>query len=310
MSQGGYRAESYPWVQVRRDNRAERLRERVEEKDLGALWALLRHHQGLQGKRSERTLSAYKSSTRAYLTWAFSRIPGLLLHPDPDTGTEYLRHLEGRGLAPASVNAHRAAIVALYRAFRWTTATDADPYRDTRGVRDPTPRSEKREPYSMPDLRTLLEAATPTERAMLLLMGMCGLRISEAAALEWKDVNLNAGVLTVVKGKGGKRARVVVPPQVVEGLRALGTSAGLVLGWKDPVTLRRRLKALCERAGVRYDGREVHGLRHTAGTLMYARTKNLRAVAQHLRHSQLDKAAIYAQMDDSEVRGAFEGLTV
>jgi len=66
------------------------------------------------------------------------------------------------------------------------------------------------------------------------------------------------------------------------------------------VTLRRRLKALCERTGVRYEGREVHGLRHTAGTLMYARTKNLRAVAQHLRHAQLDTAAIYAEMDDSE----------
>ena len=309
MSQGGYRAESYPWAQVKRENRAERLRERVGEKDLGALWALLRHHQGLQGKRSERTLTAYKSSSKAYLNWAFGRAPGLLMHPDPDTGTEYLRHLEARGLAPASVNAHRAAIVALYRALRWTTATDADPYRDTRGVRDPTPRAEKREPYSMADLRLLLDAGTPADRAMLLLMGMCGLRISEAAALEWSDVNLNAGVLTVVKGKGGKRARVVVPPQVVAGLKALGTKTGLVLGWKDPVTLRRRLKALCERTGVRYEGREVHGLRHTAGTLMYARTKNLRAVAQHLRHSQLDTAAIYAEMDDSEVRGAFEGVS-
>ena len=310
MSQGGYRAESYPWAQVKRDNRAERLTERVAEQDLGALWALVRHHQSLQGKRSERTLIAYKASTRAYLKWAFSRAPGLLLHPDPDTGTEYLRHLEARGLAPASVNAHRAAIVALYRAFRWTGVTDADPYRDTRGVRDPTPRAEKREPYSMADLRLLLDAGTPADRAMLLLMGMCGLRISEAAALEWPDVNLNAGVLTVMNGKGGKKARVVVPPQVVAGLRALGTTSGRVLGWKDPVTLRRRLKALCERTGVRYVGREVHGLRHTAGTLMYARTKNLRAVAQHLRHSQLDTAAIYAEMDDSEVRGAFEGVSL
>ena len=316
MSQGGYRAEQYPWAQVARGNRADRLHERVAAQDLGALWSLLRHHQRLQGRRSERTLTAYRASTRAYLKWAFTRPPGLLLTPDPDTGTEYLRHLEGRGLSPASVNAHRAAIVALYRALRWTTATDADPYRDTSGVRDPTPRAEKREAYAMSELRLLLEAATPAERAMLLLMGICGLRVSEAAALEWGSVNLEAGVLTVQNGKGGKKARVVVPPQVVEGLRALRQGAldrgalgqGRVLGWKDPVTLRRRLKALCERTGVRYEGREVHGLRHTAGTLMYARTKNLRAVAQHLRHAQLDTAAIYAEMDDSEVRAAFEGV--
>ena len=114
----------------------------------------------------------------------------------------------------------------------------------------------------------------------------------------------------MVKGKGGKRARVVMAPQVVDALQALGTQRGLVLGVKDPVTLRRRLKGLCGRTGVRYTGREAHGLRHTAGTLMYARTRNLRAVAQHLRHSQLDTAAIYAEMDDSEVREALAGLTL
>ena len=118
---------------------------------------------------------------------------------------------------------------------------------------------------------------------MLLLMGLCGMRVSGPAALEWPDVNLNAGLLTVAEGKGGKEARVV-PPQVIAGLRALGTTSGLVLCWEHSVTLRRRLKALCERTGVQYVGREVHGLRHTAGTLMYARTKNLRALAQHLRH--------------------------
>jgi integrase/recombinase XerC len=310
VSQGGYRAEQYPWAQVKRENRAERLRERVAAQDLGALWALLRHHQQLQGKRSPRTLTAYKASARAYLSWAFRQSAGLLLAPDPDTGSAYLRHLEARGLAPASVNAHRAAVVALYRALRWTTATDADPYRDTRGVRDPTPRAEKRAPYTLSELRVLLDAGTPTERAMLLLMGLCGLRLSETAALCWLDVDFNAGVLTVVNGKGGKRARVVVPPQVAAVLQALGPSTGLVLGWKDPVTLRRRLKALCARTGVRYAGRAAHGLRHTAGTVMYARTRNLRAVAQHLRHAQLDTAAIYAEMDDSEVRGAFLGVSL
>ncbi|THF69303.1 site-specific integrase [Deinococcus sp. Arct2-2] len=132
-----------------------------------------------------------------------------------------------------------------------------------------------RRPVSMPTGQpwwpfTGPSTVTPAEHAMLLLMGMCGLRISEAAALDWQDVHLGAGVLTVVNGKGGKKARVAVPPQVVEGLKALGPSTGLVLGWKDPVTLRRRLKALCDRTGIRYDGREVHSLRHTAGPLMYA----------------------------------------
>ena len=57
-------------------------------------------------------------------------------------GADYLRFLERRGLAPASVNARRAAVVALYAALRWTGASSADPMRDTPAVRDPTPRHE------------------------------------------------------------------------------------------------------------------------------------------------------------------------
>ncbi|UQN08726.1 hypothetical protein [Deinococcus sp. QL22] len=44
--------------------------------------------------------------------------------------------------------------------------------------------------------------------------------------------------------------------------------------------------------------------------MMYPRTKNLRAVAQYLHHAQLDTAASYAELDGSEVRAAFDGVTL
>ena len=67
-----------------------------------------------------------------------------------------------------------------------------------------------------------------------------------------------------------------------------------MLPWRE-LTVRNRFRSLCDRAGVPYEGREVHGLRHAAGTQMYRDTGDIVLVADHLRHSQLDTARGYAK---------------
>ncbi|MBX0328592.1 tyrosine-type recombinase/integrase [Oscillochloris sp. ZM17-4] len=48
----------------------------------------------------------------------------------------------------------------------------------------------------------------------MLLMLFAGLRISEAAALRWREVDLDAGVLLVIDGKGGKDRAVPIHPKL------------------------------------------------------------------------------------------------
>ncbi|ABF46571.1 tyrosine-type recombinase/integrase [Deinococcus geothermalis] len=309
MTRGGYHPAAYPWRQVKPENRPARTRERVALRDVGALVALLRFDAERRGT-SENAVRTYAAGVRAFLAWAWETGRDVL-DPDPDLALDWTRHLERRGVSAGTVTTYRAAVSALYRAFRWAGATTADPLRDAPRVRDPVPRHEKRRPYTELELRALLAAATPDERVFLLLAGLGGLRNAEARAARWVDVDWSAGTL-LVKGKGGKVRRVYLSRDVLRALREARERSGgdFLLRWRDPDTLRGKLKALCARAGVSYEGRAFHGLRHTAGTVLYRRTRNLDDVARHLGHSQIETSRVYAEHENSATRDALDGFEV
>lgn len=93
-----------------------------------------------------------------------------------------------------------------------------------------------REPevLTLRELLSLVEAMPSKHRALTLVCGLCGLRFGEAAALRRRDVDLDAGVLHVVrtairangtkqagppKTEAGKRT-VAMPAIVIEAVRA------------------------------------------------------------------------------------------
>jgi integrase len=74
-----------------------------------------------------------------------------------------------------------------------------------------------------------------------------------------------------------------------------------LLRWSD-VRARKRLEAVCTRAGVPYKG--VHALRHYAGTRLMQQTQNLEHIARHLGHSSIETSRIYAKWSDETLREA------
>lgn len=307
MTRGGYHPSAYPWGQVKAENRPARVCERVALHDTEALIALLRFDGDRRGI-SENALRTYAAGVRAFLVWCWAGGRDLL-HPDPDLGLDFTRYSQARGASPGTVSTYRAGVGALYRALRWAGATVADPMRDAPRVKDPTPRHEKRRPYSEEELRALLVVAGPDERVLLLLAALGGLRNAEARAARWADVDWGAGTLTV-RGKGGKVRRVYLARDLQVTLRdAQARASGpFILAWRDPDSVRTHLRRLCERAGVPYAGRAFHGLRHTSGTLLYRRTRNLDDVARHLGHSQIETSRVYAEHEDSATRDALDGF--
>lgn len=146
-----------------------------------------------------------------------------------------------------------------------------------------------------------------------LLMLYAGLRISEALGLAWDDVDTTARTIVVrqqADGRGGltehlktrssRRTLTDLPATLMEALDAWRELADprAVLVCTGKATQRRTLdrtlaprgvqeslRLACERAGV--PRVHCHGLRHTAGSLMYRATADLTAVADFLGHADL-----------------------
>lgn len=316
------RAES--WATLPAPELKRRASKAAAERDAVELWALVEAYLFLHGSKGARashhTLRTYKRGVLDLLAaWHGEN----LLRPGRDSGVLYLRRLEagvapdgnrGKAPSPATLQVKLAAARTLYKALRWSQATEARPFEDVSAGKDPTPAWEKRRPYRDSEVEELLELAEPAERVMVLLGAHAGLRIGEMSDLRWSDLDLERGTLRVRSGKGGKAADVSVTRRLAEALRALASIPEgsnrqrpheCVLPWGADHA-RRRFRRLCSRAGVKYQGAAVHGLRHSAGTRYYQQTNDLGRVAAHLRHADIQTTRIYAKIDTEAISDDIE----
>jgi site-specific recombinase XerD len=139
-------------------------------------------------------------------------------------------------------------------------------------------------------------------RALISLMWRAGLRVSEALAVESRDVDLGAGTVRVRRGKGG-RARVVgldnrLELELGRWIRARPAGAGPIIctlqgGPVSPDYVRQMLRRVARRAEV--DRRvHPHGLRH-AFAREFARQPDvgLLDVRDALGHARASTTEVY-----------------
>jgi integrase len=149
-----------------------------------------------------------------------------------------------------------------------------------------------------------------------LLLG-CGLRIGEATALEWSDIDLDSGRLTIRRGKTRAARRTIPLPRFVHAAlvehRGDRRRTGLV--WtaahgKGP--LRRnvaldRFRACLAAAGL--PSMTLHQLRHGTATLLVQRGVPMRDVSEIMGHSDPAMTArFYAHVSDGSKRKAMRSL--
>jgi integrase/recombinase XerD len=152
------------------------------------------------------------------------------------------------------------------------------------------------------------------DRAVLLLLSRTGLRAGEAAGLMLDDIDWRAGEITV-QGKGSRRERLPLPPDVGEALasylrggrpapsHARAVFAG-VRAPHRPLT-RGAVTQIAASASQRCGLGTVfaHRLRHTAAAGMLAGGASLDEIGQVLRHRRTLTTAIYAKVDYDGLRG-------
>lgn len=288
------------WADLEAGERRRRAVVAAQGYEATELWSLTEAHTFLYGGAgagmSPRTARAYREGITRFLAHAQTRTVNLL-RPGRDAGAIYIRSLETEGLKPASVRVHLAAARALFRALRWAGVTEADPFADSKPAKDKVAPWDKRSPYSEEEVIALVQHAPLRDRVLILLCAHGGLRISEALALRWEEVE--TGSLLVRVGKGGKSRRVVLSRTLAAALADFRQrqSAGLVVGGTQEAA-RKRLARIARLAGVESKG--FHAFRHYAGTKI-AGSLGLEDAARHLGHSSIETTRVYAKWADTSL---------
>jgi integrase len=196
-----------------------------------------------------------------------------------------------------------------------------------------TDRAKERPVASVAQVVALIEAITPRYRAAVLLGAWCGLRRGEIIALTPRDIDLEAGTVTVrtnrvellatreafdapPKTDAGKRT-VTVPPHVLPILAAhMAEWSGpeRVFIGRDGKPMRGdAVRQAFTRARTKADmpGFRFHDLRHTGQTLAASAGATLKDLMKRLGHSSPAAAQRYLHAvdgRDAEIASALSDL--
>src|SRR6201987_1771814 len=164
--------------------------------------------------RAPRTQLAYTRFV-AELARYYKRSPELINYEEV---TDWLYHLiKERQLAASSINVAVNAVRFLYAITLG---------RDTEGLLRSVPHIKhairRAEVYARSELEAILSALSqPRDRAFLMTVYACGLRISEARDLKTSDIDRARMQLRVRHGKGGRGRVVPLSNRLLEGVGAL-----------------------------------------------------------------------------------------
>ena len=199
-----------------------------------------------------------------------------------------------RDLAPSTRSNDLAVLRSFYKwAKKWEHRDDDPTYRLD------APKVDKGLPRPIGRAETLkLLKELPDDLARAVALGAyAGLRVSEAAALDWCNVDVDARRIHVLGSKGNKSRSVAVDPVLIDRLLP-DVGGNVVTAGGKPYsagTLQRQATRAIKALGV---DATFHQLRHRYGTMAYRETRDLIAVGKQMGHSSPVTTAVYADSSD------------
>jgi integrase/recombinase XerD len=227
---------------------------------------------------------------------------------------DWAASLAGEGVSPPTVARKLSALRNFLGHLRRERVRTDDP-----AALLVTPRKRRRLPatLSRQDVSRLLETTPATtlegvrDRAIIELFYGSGLRVSELTHLALHEVDLDAEVVRVARGKGAKTRLVPFGPKTRNALETYLTAVRPKLvkpHTGSTVFLSRRGRGLsrktvwlllqkqAQRAGLPR-GVKPHALRHTFATHLLEGGADLRAIQEMLGHADLGTTQIYTAVE-------------
>lgn len=165
----------------------------------------------------------------------------------------------------------------------------------------------------LPLLNSKARFVIARSKRAILLMWYAGMRVSEVPALDWRDVDLDAGELTVRDGKGGKDRGVAIHRRLLTNLAETPEEKqrGAVCGHRDG--RRMSYKSMPHIFGPRYLGSfgldiSAHQLRHSFAVNLLRAGADIRQIQVQMGHSSLETTQRYLALDFDDKRRAIDKL--
>lgn len=221
----------------------------VDEAQLAAAAFLARY--------SGRTLDAYRHDLRTFFQWAADIGLAVLEATRPHIEL-YRSALEKRGLAASTIDRRLSTVCGFYRFAHIDGRIAANP---AQYVRRPMVQANEGRGMDRGELGTFLFTAERVDRdhaALAVLLGLNGLRVSEACATNIEDLGFERGHRTLrILGKGNKPAVIPIVPRTARTIDlAVGERhEGPILRRRDGHRLERRtahrwVRSIGKRAGL------------------------------------------------------------
>ena len=251
------------------------------------------------------TLEFYKHTAGKFVSW----LGGHGVNEPKDITARYVRHylaeLTAKGRADNTLRDHARAIRTLLL-FWHAEGYIMSPI----GFAIPKVAKKRLPVLSAEELVTIISACkTPRDKALVLLMADSGLRRAEVCSLNWGDVDMTSGLVTVRRGKGGKARSAVIGATTRRALlqyrrTARNSSADAPLFQARGCTrftgsgLRLVYRRLAKRTGIRVS---PHAMRRTFVILSLRADMDVLHLQAMLGHSSLEMVQHYAQMVDDDL---------
>lgn len=193
--------------------------------------------------------------------------------------------------APAT----RANDIANLRSFyKWCARWEHRADNPTLRIDAPKVANGVARPVNRADLHILLAKLPDDLRRAVCLGAYGGLRVSEAAKLDWANLDAETRHMAVLDSKGGKSRVIKVSSGLLDQLLP-DTGGNVVTAGGRPysaATLQRKANRAIQSAGVKAT---FHQLRHRYGVLAYQATGDLLSVGKQMGHSSPVTTSIYAE---------------
>ncbi len=272
--------------------------------------------------------------------WGYdARTPHPWREPDRFTARAFLVEFQKQGAAPTTTARKLASLRAFYRFLQREAYVEHNPFAGLRA-----PKRARRLPavLSVADVERLLEApvlalaAAPRgadggpdpvarylrlrDAALLEFLYSTGARVSEAATLTERELDMLSGV-AIVRGKGKKERMCPLGGPACRALRQALALADEIWGGArkeakpvfrnvrgEPITPRsieRMMKQYLAAAGLSH-AFSPHALRHSFATHLLDAGADLRSVQELLGHASLSTTQIYTHVSVEHLRRVYQ----